>query len=385
MNYYSIELYAKMLFFIISALIVASIHCEVFINEVNVVDPKQPAKNEFIELMSTVTDIPLRGYKIIGFSCQSTSGTIDLIITLWNNRIDKNGFFTVGDVSSANLKVPSDYIKFKSDFVGKQISGNFFRQKEVRAIGLLHDKTKLNSFSDFILSKKQPNIKINDAIVNQLKDYLIDLVVYGDNACEKCSLFEKIIDDFVTKKYILREYPKKNEPKKVVSLNRCAVESSGFLPEKFKLGNPTPGIANDCTGPHILLENIVPANVYSDDFDDTEEASCSLQPTSACAANQSDENIEEEIQMLNETAVKDTCTTSMSYPDGANIASNINQENARKRQIGVDYSMDLEWQSTKYFRLVTKCQNFFFELSFIHAITILVMSGFNKYHHIRKI
>lgn len=197
--------------------------------------------------------LPLRGYKIIGFSCQSTSGTIDLIITLWNNRIDKNGFFTVGDVSSADLKVPNDYIKFQSDFVGKQI-----------------------------------------------------------------------------------------EPKKVVSLNRCAVESSGFLPEKFKIGNPTPGKANDCTGPHILLENIVPANVYSDDFDDTEEASCSLQPTSACAANQSDENIEEEIRMLNETAVKDTCTISMSYPDGANIASNINQENARKRQISVanDYSMD---------------------------------------------
>lgn len=71
-------------------------NCDVVINEINVIDPKKPEKNEYIELKSSCgSDIPLRGYKIIGFNCQSRSGTIDFIVNLWNHRMNKNGFFTV--------------------------------------------------------------------------------------------------------------------------------------------------------------------------------------------------------------------------------------------------------------------------------------------------
>lgn len=137
----------------------------------------------------------LRGYKLIGLNCKKSSGTVDFVVNLWNERM-KKGFYTVGgsDVSNANMKVQSDYIKFKSLFDGKKVQTitSFLSHKEFHAIGLLHDKIKINSFSDFTLSKKQPNIKINDAIITQLKNYLVDLVVYGENSvCDKCGIFEK--------------------------------------------------------------------------------------------------------------------------------------------------------------------------------------------------
>lgn len=39
--------------------------CEIFINEINIIDPKKPEKKEHIELKSTCdTEIALRGYKL---------------------------------------------------------------------------------------------------------------------------------------------------------------------------------------------------------------------------------------------------------------------------------------------------------------------------------
>lgn len=43
-----------------------SSECNVFINELNIVDPKKPEKSEFIELKTNCENLPLRGYKIIG-------------------------------------------------------------------------------------------------------------------------------------------------------------------------------------------------------------------------------------------------------------------------------------------------------------------------------
>lgn len=338
-------------------------NCEVFINELNIIDPKKPANKEYIELKSSCGDeISLRGYKIIGFNCQSNTGTIDLVVTLWNSRVNKNGFFTIGgaEVPIADLKVPSDYIKFKSSFDDRKVQSitNFLANKDLRAIGLLYDKKKINTFSDFSLSKKQQNIKINDAIIDQLKNHLIDLVVYGENkACDKCKLFERINDEFALKKFILREFPT-NKVKKDMSLNRCAVESTGFLPEKFKLGDPSPGKPNDCTGPHFLLEEYIPVNVmsaYVDDNDDFESTTCLNQPTCTTTISTIDSDndmIEQEISAANETSTMDICTSLLLYPDGSNIALTVEQENSRKRHFGTthDYSEELEWQTTKFFR-----------------------------------
>lgn len=80
---------------------------KIVLNEINLIDPKQPKDSEYIELTTTCeSEAALRGYKLIGFNCQKNSGTIDLVITLWNERINKNGFFTIGGskISTADLK-----------------------------------------------------------------------------------------------------------------------------------------------------------------------------------------------------------------------------------------------------------------------------------------
>ena len=74
---------------------------------------KKAGKNEFIELKSTCGGvIPLRGYKIIGITGQSNAGTIDLVVTLWNERTDESGFCTIGgsEVSTANFRLPHEMV-----------------------------------------------------------------------------------------------------------------------------------------------------------------------------------------------------------------------------------------------------------------------------------
>lgn len=340
--------------------------CKVLINELNVNNPSGPGRNEFIELKATCDGkIPLRGFKLIGFNCQSRSGTIDLVITLWNQHTNENGYFTIGgnDVPNVNLKFSNEMVKFRSGF-DKQTSviTNFITKKDMRAVGLLYDTN--NAFQDFVLNKKQPFIKISEPIIEQLKKNLIDLVIYDPkNECTKCELFEIIHKDFASKDYMLYEIAM-NADKSDISLNRCSINFEGFVPEQFKLGNPTPGKQNDCTGPHFILENNI-LNVvstvneqmsYSDDFDNVNEASCSNQCTTSIQSSDfvlmSSENIARAVSVANDTSRKDICTNLMLNPNGANTALIIQHENQRKRHINGehDHSVQLEWQSTSHFQ-----------------------------------
>lgn len=367
MQFHTVVKFVFLLFFSIFPSIRSESECQLIINEINVLDPKKPEKNEYIELKTSCDkSIPLRGYKLIGINSQSKTGSVDLIVTLWNERTNANGFFTIGgsEVSTADLKVPHDMVKFKSSFTGKSSVFNFMSNREIRAIGLLHDSKSLNTFGDFVLTNKQPIVKINSDILAQLKKHLIDLVVYArDKACDKCELFEKIRDDFVSKKYILREF-EKNAANNDITLNRCAVDSQGFVPEKFKLGNPTPGSDNDCSGPHFILEEhildvISPVNTqspYADDFDDLDGAGCSNQCTSSISQTNynliNQTMLDEAVSRSNDTARSDVCTNLMLNPDGANTGMQVDQANNRKRRIndGQDYSEELEWKTTTFFR-----------------------------------
>lgn len=360
------------LFMSLFVIVKAQSDCKVIISEINVVDPMKPEKKEFIELKSSCNNLALRGYKLIGLNTKKVSGTIDLVVTLWNERTNNDGFFTVGgsEVLNADLKVPNDYIRFRSSFNKNAVVSvtNFMKNgiKDLRAIGLLYDSEKLNPFSEFTLSKTQTYIRIDDFLLEILKKYLIDLVVYGERvSCDKSEVFEKIHNDFALKTYMLREFSS-NTAKEDISLNRCAVELAGFLPEKFKLGSTTPGKENDCSGPHFILEDhiletISPVNeriIYEDEFDDLEGASCSNMPMCTSSIDKTDymrgtlHAIQQTIETMNVTSTSDICSPLMLNPDGGNIEMSLNQENNRKRSIGVDhdYSEDLEWESTKYFR-----------------------------------
>lgn len=179
-------------------------------------------------------------------------------------------------------------VNYRSGFnpTQNQLLSNFLANTNIRAIGLIYDVG--NPFPEFTLTKKQPFIKITDQIIDQLKKHLIDLVIYAQKKeCDKCDLFEIIHEEFGTQDYTLRGFVTKRD-KSDISLNRCAIESAGFLPSKFKLGNPTPGKENDCGGPRFILKEHITdviASVnqnasYPDDFDDLEGAGCSNQCSS---------------------------------------------------------------------------------------------------------
>lgn len=90
-------------------------HCKAVINEINVIDSVKPETREFVELKSNCEEnLPLRGYKVIGFNCVGTSGKVQLIVNLWNERLTQ-GLYTIGgsEILSANMKIPNDNIKFK--------------------------------------------------------------------------------------------------------------------------------------------------------------------------------------------------------------------------------------------------------------------------------
>lgn len=177
----------------------------------------------------------------------------------------------------------------------------------------------------------------------------------------------KIHEEFLNRKYTLREF-EYNKEKKDISLNRCSFESIGFLPEKFKIGFPTPGKPNDCSGPYFILEdNILTAiqpvlthSVCEDDYDDLNGASCSKEPDCTSSIDQSDysqisiQGIEDAIHSAELDSTSNACTPLLLYPDGGNVAETIDRENTRKRHISLDadYSENLEWETTKYFRLI---------------------------------
>lgn len=93
--------------------------------------------------------------------------------------------------------------------------------------------------------------------------------------------------------------------------------------------------------------------VYADDYDDSVGASCSNQNACTSSVVSSDDNtIEIAISAANLTSNRDVCTNLMLHPDRSNTALTLEQENRRKKHFGVenDYSEELEWQSTKFFR-----------------------------------
>lgn len=361
--------------FLINAICIVRVqgNCKAVINEINVIDPMKPENHEFIELKSTCEEnLPLRGYKVIGFNCVGSSGKVQLIVNLWNERMTQ-GFYTIGgsEILFANMKIPNDNIKFKNGFQKAKsnipsVSNFFVSGNKLSAIGLLYGEK--DTFTDFKLTEKKPELMINDKLIEILKKNLVDLVIYaGEEACDKCALFENLHEDFSNKKYTLREFVT-NKDRNDISLNRCAFEGIGFIPEKFKIGIPTPGRKNDCSGPYFIIEdNILQAvqpvpihSVSQDNYDDLNEVSCPNEPECSSSIDQTDyrrlssQGVKNAIHGANLTSTSSSCTSSLLYPDGGNVAEAIFRENSRKRHTSadIDYSDELEWETTKYFRFV---------------------------------
>lgn len=290
--------------------------------------------------------------------------------------MNKNGFFVIGGpkVRDADINIPDAMIKFPGSFstIRMHTMSNFLlnAQKEIRAIGLLYERS--NPFKDFVLSDKTRVIKLDENLIKILKKNLIDLFVYGGDSdrsrCDKCELIERIHSDYIGRKYVLREI-ETNTANRDVSLNRCAMEKFGFLPEMFKLGDPTPGKENDCTGPRFILEdNIFESTSATIDLeennDEFEYQSCSGQSQSQQASGCSSsippseysqitvQSLATCVAQLNATSTTNECTNLLLNPDEDDTIIELEQANKRKRSISVDtdYSEEHEWTSTKFFR-----------------------------------
>lgn len=233
--------------------------CAVFINEINVNDPQRPEKNEFIEIKTDCDDMSLRGYKLIGIKAgkrQNSPASIILVVTLWNEKF-KGNIYTIGgiNVDKSDIKVTSDYIKFRQSWNVKSnlmSITNFLDNgiEDIYAIGLLYKKD--DAMSSIQLQKNKNTIIIDEKLNVFLKNNLIDLLVYSEKCDrDRCNIFEELHPAFTKKKYTLREFNFKND----ISLNRCTIETDGFIPEKFRIGKPTPGFENDCSGVYFVLED----------------------------------------------------------------------------------------------------------------------------------
>ena len=93
------------------------------------------------------------------------------------------------------------------------------------------------------------------------------MLVYGtDTATDRCNIFETLVPEWKypkLQKYMLRDIDLQQRDRSQwdQSLSYCnGVIKKSFQPEFFKLGDPTPGQANDCSGTHFIVDNRLDLN-----------------------------------------------------------------------------------------------------------------------------
>lgn len=131
------------------------------------------------------------------------------------------------------------------------------------------------------------------------------------------------------------------------TLNRCAFGRNAFIPGKFKLGSPSPGKENDCSGANFLIEQHFPESQNTDAGEDTD--SCI---NNAAFDHVSDELIEMAIQKEFKAANINQCSSLLLGPEDGNIADEIDRSNGRKRRLSqlTNYEEVNEWESSNEFR-----------------------------------
>lgn len=326
---------------------ILGIRGSVLINEINSDDPAKPEKKEFIELiaygstqtgagpMTQLTDFSLRGYKIVVVSAyqRGTKGpTIELVANLWNSRIS-NGYFVFGglDVPNSNLKVDNPLVTYRRKFTKTPSLFGFLSNSNVypHAIFLLY---RSDGLPEIKLTEQTPYIKIDDAIKETLRTTLQDIVVYGRRSvAEHCNIFEEICPALINRNYILREFDIPSHLESDYSINRCSLETTPILAEKFKLGTLTPGAVNDCSGSKFLLErdilNIVGSvrrhyrNEIEDELMDVAQCSSRLEPDLyySIKSQKVDQQIQTEINMQK---MNEICTVANGPDDLAASGNN---------------------------------------------------------------
>lgn len=345
--------------------------CRVFINELNTGSPGIIQNRDFIELFVHCNmqnkKRSLQGYKLIGISAGSGSSdkmVVDLVINLWNSKWNKNMFFTVGtsNVENADLTTDSPFIAYRNKFRGSGSNDEQFMwtgSRHLHAIALIYKQS--NNFPELTISMKNPYLIITTEIKDLIRDNLVDLVVYGRQApYDNCALFTDLYNEY-TMNYVLREFDNTQDGVDR-TLNRCTTNyMKAFVPNHFKLGLPTPGATNDCTGAHFMIESHFPnisdpLQQHPFDLDNVDSNLDSLmdEGSSQCTSSFDRSTYDSTSDMSIEMAIttqSDSCSSMNLGANDGNIAEELDISNSRKRKLSdtSDYGIELEWETTKKF------------------------------------
>ncbi|MEM7106551.1 MAG: hypothetical protein AAF502_25735 [Bacteroidota bacterium] len=253
--------------------------CQLLINEINADNPQNLESLEFIELKQVNCAnrrIDLSGYRILVVKGLGTSKQpeIEGVISLPRGFVTlPNGLFVIGDEAvtpTPQLLFSNDKVVLRQKFYLSQQSGGLLRHfalsnGNVVPFGILLLKIAptdiLTIQSKLQISRNKQFIPLNEAMMQLLSPFIIDVVVYcRRSGFTTCSVFEDLVPAFRGKDYILRDWEAKGSGKPDHSLNRC---TDNFLPYQylyFKLGKPSPMAENDCTGLRFVLSNQMQAN-----------------------------------------------------------------------------------------------------------------------------
>lgn len=315
--------------------------------------------------------IPLRGYKLILLTTGTANAkeiSIELVASLWFCRTNDNGLFTIGgqSVKNADIKIPNtEVLKFTRGFNSDETvsTTNFLTNgnQYPNALAVLKGETA-NKVLPFSLSSKHTFLHVDNKAKADIKKDIIDMVVYGRRApFSRCQFFEDLWPDFAEKKYMLRDFDEQRSTQDL-TLNRCTIKTSGFLPEYFKLGRATPGQENDCSGVHFILEDhILDAatllSQYPDPGDEQDlhtEAQCSREQDSSSYAAIGANQLSGVLRQLLTTSANDRCSAVSINPYTVSTQIHLDRANAIKRKFvdDADYSLEYEWETTKHFKSV---------------------------------
>lgn len=351
--------------------------CRVFINELNTGSPGIVQNKDFIELYvycpKPTRKRSLQGYKLVGISTGSEASdqmVIDLVVNMWNSQWNQNMYFTIGtpSVENVDLSTDSSFVTYQNKYRGRASNNQQFMwtgSRHLHAIALLYKNTY--NFPEIVISAKNPYMMVTNEIKDLIKNNLVDLVVYGRQApYDNCALFTDLNNEYTTD-YVLREFDNVQEGVDR-SLNRCTDSYiKAFVPNHFKLGLPTPGATNDCTGPNFMIESRL-TNISdplqqrpfdSENFDANfnslmadDSAQCTSSVDSSTYASTSAAAIEMEIDREMSLVRSDSCSLMNLGANDGNIAENLDISRSKKRKLSDtnDYSTELEWETTANFQ-----------------------------------
>ncbi len=273
------------------------------INEVNMDTPRASDSDEFIEFKITATskneNCNGNNYKAIlvrGISTKE-AGQTDLFAILGGMEPNKNGYIIIGSPSKlgilanvtlqgtweqSNIYYPAKFNTYSGEYARTQLSlfdvlpnGNKFPEGLI--LIKVDGEPAQKIYNSFQSLKYGYGRTFNKQMKELIKPYIVDLVVFSRRAkFNKCSLFEDFVEEYKGKQYVLTDYDSEEIGDRTV--NRCTELLDPFLPKSFKLGKPTPGKDNDCSGPHFILSEEIFTMIGRKNIPVTDQAAAMDEP-----------------------------------------------------------------------------------------------------------